>query len=183
MPPGRERLVEFLVTNTFLMWSVRWTMKSQSVQLSHYVTEVQNDCLNYFLFGGLQFLCGRGNSVHQRSVLLRTGLASTKPTYVQTQVGLQGKDVASYFSSRLKTEIRKFAAPFISNWHFDGYGTVMKQIEQQIENRSDNDCILGTVIICLLDIPSWQEIQIKPPDILHPDMDSWAWDYLCTAPC
>ena len=66
-------------------------MKSQSVQLSHYVTEVQNDCLNYFLFGGLQFLCERGNSAHQRSVLLRTGLASTKPMYEQTQAVCEGK--------------------------------------------------------------------------------------------
>ena len=35
-PPGEERLMvwfEFLVTNTFLIWNVRWAIKSQNAQL------------------------------------------------------------------------------------------------------------------------------------------------------
>ena len=45
MPPGRGRLVvwlEFIVTNTFLIQNVRWTIKSQSMQLKslrHWSTE------------------------------------------------------------------------------------------------------------------------------------------------
>ena len=165
------------------MWSVRWTMKSQSVQLSHYITEVQNDCLNYFFIWRFAIFV-RKRELCSSALSSFKDWASFNKTYVWTNSGgLRGKDVASYFSSRLKTETRKFAAPFISDWYFDGYGTVMKQIEQQIENRSDNNCILGTVVICLLDTSSWQEIQLKPPDILRWDMDSWTWDYLCTTPC
>ena len=47
-------------------------------------------------------------------------------------------------------------------WLLEGKAT--QQIEQQIENRSNN-CILGTIIIRSLDTPSWQEIQVKPPEV------------------
>ena len=48
-------------------------------------------------------------------------------------------------------------------WWFEGKAT--QQIDQQIENRSDN-FIFSTIIMHLPDTPSWQEIQIKPSDIL-----------------
>ena len=65
--PGGERLVvwlEFLVINTFLI-NVRWAMKSQ------------NTPFNESLSRGLQFVCERENSVHQRSLVLRTGVQQT----------------------------------------------------------------------------------------------------------
>ena len=45
-------------------------------------------------------------------------------------------------------------------------GKATQPIEQQAENRSDN-CILGTVIMHSPDTPLWQEIQIKPQDVLR----------------
>ena len=41
----------------------------------HDVIEVQNGCLDFI--PGLQFLCVRENSIHQHSVLVRTGLQQT----------------------------------------------------------------------------------------------------------
>ena len=49
-------------------------------------------------------------------------------------------------------------------WLLEGKAT--QQIEQQTESRSDN-CIRGSISICSLDTHSWQEIQIKPPDVLR----------------
>ena len=95
----------------------------------------------------LQILCRKG--VDQHSVLLRTEL---QQTYLKTSSGVcefaWGKDVAGCLSSSLTTEIRKFAAPFTSDWSFDGRkhcwlleGKAIQQIKQQIENRPDN-CVL-----------------------------------------
>ena len=122
----------------------------------------------------LQILCAKENSVDQRSVLLR---AELQQTYLKTSSGVcefaWGKDVAGCLSSSSMTEIRKFAAPFTSDWSFDGRkrcrlleGKAIQQIKQQIENRPDN-YILGTIIMRSLDTPLWQEIQIRPPDVLR----------------
>ena len=122
---------------------------------THYVIKVQNGCLDFICW----FLCERGNSVQQRSVVLGTGLLLMN----KFRRFAWGKDVASCFSSSLTTEIKKVCCSFnqqlmlrwtlLTTWRW-GY-TI--QIKQQIENRSDN-CILGTIIICSLDTPSWQEI-------------------------
>ena len=84
-------------------------MKLQSAQLK-VSTSSKCKIATGILFQGLQFLCGRENSVHQCSVLL----GCNKPTYERTRF-VGGKDVTSSFSSRLTTEIKKFAAPFISD--------------------------------------------------------------------
>ena len=69
------------------------------------------------LFQGLQFLCGRENSVHQRFVLLKTGL---QQIYLRSNSG--GLQVRAwkgcgqlFFSSSLTTEIRKIAAFWLGN--------------------------------------------------------------------
>ena len=127
------------------------------------------------LFRGLQFLCERENSVHQRSVVLRTEL---QQTYLWTKF----RWFASLHEGRMSPAIlaqvwwlKSGSLPLLSlatdasmvrerYWLLQGEAT--QQNKQKIENKSDN-CILSTIIMCSLDTPSWQEIQIKPPDVLH----------------
>ena len=71
--PGCPRLVvwlEFLVTNIFLIWNVRWAIKLQSAQLKVVNHTEAKWPPRFFL--GFQFLCRRENSVYQ--LFLRTRL-------------------------------------------------------------------------------------------------------------
>ena len=176
MPPGGERLVvwlEFLVTDTFLIWNERWAIKSQSTQLKVATSsKCKMAALTYIQFAN--FVRKRE---HCRSALCSfKDWVTTKPTYKHAQTVCKfvwGKDATGCFSSSLTTEIRKSTTPFTSDWSFDGRercwlleGKATQQIKQQIENRPDN-CILGTIIMHLLDAPLWQEIQAKPPEVLR----------------
>ena len=74
--------------------------------------------------------------------------------------------------------MRKFAAPFTSEWCFDGLiGNVAdcllhKQIKQQAENRSDN-CILGIILfMCFLD----KKFTTRCSPL--GGVDGWARDYI-----
>ena len=76
MLPGREHLVvwfKFLVTNTFLIWNVRWTIKLQSAQLK---VAMSSKCTMATSIS-LQMWCRTVNTMHQPSVLSRTGLQQT----------------------------------------------------------------------------------------------------------
>ena len=170
--PCRGRLVvwlEFLVTSTFLIRNVRWEIADCTIK-SCYVIKVRNGHLNCIPMFAI--LCKRENSVHQRSVVLRatTNLLTSK-----------FRGLASLHEGRMLPAVlaqvwwlKSGSLPLLSLatdavmigegcWLLEGKAT--QQIKQQIENRSEN-CILGTIIICLLDTPSWQEIQIKPLDVL-----------------
>ena len=61
---------EFLVTNTFIIWNVRWAMNTWSKVC--YVTGKQSGCLNFI--PRFTTFVQREKSVHQHSVLVRTGL-------------------------------------------------------------------------------------------------------------
>ena len=91
-------------------------MKSQNAQLK-VATSSKFKMAASILFRGLQFLCERENSVHQRSVVLRTGLQQTYLREISGNLRVCVREgyLASCFSSSLATEIRKFAAPFTSN--------------------------------------------------------------------
>ena len=133
---------EFLVTNTFLIWNVRWAIKLEDAQLKavrHWSTK----------WPPWNFCVERENSMYQRSVL---ELGYNQPTSKQAQVVCKFvwmKNVASSFSQgwgqkwgslpllSLATDalmVRKCC------WLLEGKTT--QSIEQQAENKSDN-CILG----------------------------------------
>ena len=67
-------------TDTFLIWNVRWAIKSQSAQLT-VVTSSKCKMAALIFIQSLQILCGKENSVDQHSVLLRTEL---QQTYLKT---------------------------------------------------------------------------------------------------
>ena len=106
------------------------------------------------LFQVVQFLCRRENSMHQSSVLLRTGL---QQTYLWTNSGslwsslCKGRMSPAVLAQvwRLKSGslllISLVTDASIVNehcWLCEGKAT--QQIKQQIENRSDN-CLLGKI--------------------------------------
>ena len=108
-------------------------------------------------------------------------------TYERTQVVCEitwGKDVATCFSSRLTTEIMKFAALSLATdalmvrkrcWLLEGKAT--QQIEQQTENRSDN-CILGTIIYAYARHTSvTRNSNQATRHSLPGGVDNWAQDY------
>ena len=128
------------------------------------------------LFWVLQCLCRRANSMHQRSVLLRTGL---QQTYLRTNLGglwVCVRKVASSLSQAWQLKwgslpllLQATDASVVGESSSLLEGKATQPIEQQAENRSDN--ILGTVIMHSPDMPLWQKMQIKPPDVLC----QWAW--------
>ena len=86
------------------------------------------------------------NQIAERTIKIRYN----QPTSEQAQVVCEFvwmKDVVSCFSQgSVRTKMRRFTTRFTSNWCFD-------------------DSL--AIIICSPDTPSWQEIQIKPPDVLR----------------
>ena len=117
--------------------------------------------------------CAKERTLHQCSVLLE-GIGYNKPTVEQTQAVWKfvwGKDVASCFSST--TEIRSLLLVLLATdalmvrniaaWLCESNTTQQKQRTGLIIAF-----LLGTIIVHLPDMPLWQEIQIKPPDVLSP---------------
>ena len=155
---------EFLVTNTFLIWNVRWAIKLEDAQLKavrHWSTK----------WPPWNFCVERENSMYQRSVL---ELGYNQPTSKQAQAVCKFvwmKNVASSFSQgwgqkwgswpllSLATDalmVRKCC------WLLEG-----KTTQSSSKRRTGLIIAFLALIIRLSDTPSWQEIQIKPPDVLR----------------
>ena len=154
---------EFLVTNTFLIWNVRWAIKSQNAQLKvatswkckmppRFYSRICNFCVKE-----------RTVCISTLSVLLRTGL---QPTSEQAQAVCEfvwAKDVASRFSqgwgqkwgSLLLLSLVTDASMVRKHcWLLEG------KVTQPIEQQAQKSLIIAflAIVIRLPDTPSWQEI-------------------------
>ena len=145
----------FLVTNTFLIWNVRWEQSNRRMHNWKSLHHHQNGHLDFILrFAVKRELC----------VLALCSLDMSLAGFSQGW----GQKWGSLPLLSLVTDdsmVRKCC------WLLEGKAT--QPIEQQAENRSDN-CILA-IFIHLPDTPLWQEIQIKPQDVLR---QGWTQNYI-----
>ena len=109
MPPGRERLLvglEFLVTDTFLIWNVRWAIKSQSTQLKVATSsKCKMAALTFIQFA---------NFVRKREHC-RSALCSFKDWATTNLLTNTLRRFASLCEGRMKS-----TTPFTTDWSFDG---------------------------------------------------------------
>ena len=152
-------------------------MKSQSAQLK---VTMSSKCkmTASTLFRDLQFLCERENSMHQCSVL--KGLGYNKSTYEQTCFASLREESMSPAVLAQAWRMRSGSLPLFSLatdalmirercWLLERKAT--QQIEQQMQNRSDN-CILGTNYVVAGHVTGIMTTRRSPLR----GVNSWPWD-------
>ena len=125
------------------------------------------------LFQDWQFLCGRENCVHQRCVLLTTGL---QQIYLRARLsslceGRMSLAVLSFKVGDWNEKVCQFFHKRLMRWWLGNVVDCLKVGLHNNQAASRGNCILGTIIMHLPDMAMWQlRNSNHPPDVLHRGM-------------